>query len=179
MQRFRPTHLLLVVCAFSACTANGQSAVLTILDQGGTVASSATYRLVTVVGQPLVGAAESASERGRFGIWFGEYALAASAVSNDPNGLPEGVPEELTLAPNYPNPTSHQTTLRFGVPAESEIRIAVFDILGRIVRVAVDDRRPAGWHEIQFATSNLPSGVYFVRLESGRKSRVRSITVAH
>lgn len=58
-----------------------------------------------------------------------------------------GLPTTFALAPNYPNPFNPETRIRFGLPQSSEVRLAVFDVLGREVAVLVEERLTAGRHD--------------------------------
>jgi Secretion system C-terminal sorting domain len=71
------------------------------------------------------------------------------------------------LYPNYPNPFNPSTTIKFEMPRTSLVNLTVYDILGRQVSVLVNERRDAGVHEVKFDGSNLASGVYFYRLQTG------------
>jgi hypothetical protein len=64
----------------------------------------------------------------------------------------------------YFNPT---TTIKYGLPKSSVVRLNVFDILGREVSVLLNERRDAGVHEVKFDASGLSSGVYCYRLQAG------------
>ncbi|MEX0746837.1 MAG: T9SS type A sorting domain-containing protein, partial [Rhodothermales bacterium] len=77
-------------------------------------------------------------------------------------------PTTYALHQNYPNPFNPATTIRFDLPVAGQVRLSVFDVLGRRASVLVDEHRSAGRHDIVFEASDLPAGVYFVRLESGR-----------
>ncbi|MDZ4701069.1 MAG: S8 family serine peptidase [Rhodothermales bacterium] len=87
------------------------------------------------------------------------------------------LPREATLFANYPNPFSGSTTLRFALPAPADVRLSVFDMLGRDVTVLVDQSLSAGVYETAFHAEALPAGVYVVRLEAG--GRVFSRTLTH
>ncbi len=67
---------------------------------------------------------------------------------------------------NYPNPFNPSTTIKFELPKSSEVRLSVYDMLGREVTVLVNERRDAGVHEVKFDASGLSSGVYFYRLQA-------------
>jgi len=71
--------------------------------------------------------------------------------------------ERIRIAPNPFNPS---TTLSFTLPRQARARLAVYDVLGREVRVLADEDFTAGEHRILFDGSNLPSGLYFARLQS-------------
>ncbi len=74
------------------------------------------------------------------------------------------LPDDFKLHQNYPNPFNPTTTFRFAVPEESQIRIDVFDVLGRLVDTLVNASYQAGIHEVRWSASHLSSGVYIARL---------------
>jgi photosystem II stability/assembly factor-like uncharacterized protein len=80
---------------------------------------------------------------------------------------PDEMPDQFTLFQNYPNPFNPNTTIKFGLPKSSDVRLSVFDMLGREVSALVNERRTAGVHEVRFDASGLSSGVYFYRLQAG------------
>ena len=86
-----------------------------------------------------------------------------------------GVPEAYVLEANYPSPFNPQTTIRFGMPESAQVRLVVYDVLGRPVRVLVDGTREAGTHEVVFEASDLPSGTYLVRLVTPAGSFVQTM----
>jgi hypothetical protein len=77
------------------------------------------------------------------------------------------IPEEYVLLQNYPNPFNPVTHIRFGLPEAGEVKIELFDILGQRVALLVDERKPAGYHTIDFDSSNLASGIYLYRIQAG------------
>ena len=78
-----------------------------------------------------------------------------------------GVPSQAMLEQNYPNPFNPKTGVRFQVSGVSDVKITVYDLLGREVAVLVNERKPAGSYEVSFDGSGLASGVYFYRLNAG------------
>ncbi|OLE58262.1 MAG: hypothetical protein AUI36_13750 [Cyanobacteria bacterium 13_1_40CM_2_61_4] len=81
---------------------------------------------------------------------------------------PEGpLPKSYTLYQNYPNPFNPSTTIRYELPRASHVRLTIYDVIGREVRVVVDAQNGAGQHQATFGAGNLPSGVYFYRLTAG------------
>ncbi|MEZ4699149.1 MAG: T9SS type A sorting domain-containing protein [Rhodothermales bacterium] len=76
------------------------------------------------------------------------------------------IPDRTTLESAYPNPFNPTTTLRFGLPEALNVRLAVYDLLGREVERIVDGVLDAGWHEAVFDAGDLPSGLYLVRFET-------------
>ncbi|HSG00537.1 MAG TPA: GEVED domain-containing protein, partial [Vicinamibacterales bacterium] len=82
------------------------------------------------------------------------------------------MPDRVWLAPLTPNPSRMLSTIRFGLPHESDVRLEAFDVNGRRVRTFVDRHMPAGRHTLQWdfrddAGRVLPSGIYLVKLRVG------------
>ena len=82
-------------------------------------------------------------------------------------------PAEYALDQNYPNPFNPETRITFSLPEAGQVRLVVFDMLGRVVSVLVDEPREAGRHEVHFGASELPSGAYFYRIDAGSFSATR------
>ena len=77
------------------------------------------------------------------------------------------VPQYFTLYQNYPNPFNPSTKIKYSVPQSSKVVIKVFDILGNEIESLVNEEKPSGTYEITCYAENLPSGVYFYRLQAG------------
>jgi hypothetical protein len=77
------------------------------------------------------------------------------------------IPEQYSLKQNYPNPFNPVTTLQYSVPQSSNVRLKIFDILGKDIIILVDEEKPAGTYEITWSAGNLPSGVYFCIFQAG------------
>jgi hypothetical protein len=76
------------------------------------------------------------------------------------------LPAELRLEQNYPNPFNPTTNIEFSLPKRAEVKLEVFNSLGRRVAVLIDEAKPAGFHTVRFDASSLSSGMYFYRLFS-------------
>ena len=76
------------------------------------------------------------------------------------------LPTELRLEQNYPNPFNPTTNIEFSLPKRVDVKLEVFNSLGRRVAVLVDEAKPAGFHTVRFDASSLSSGMYFYRLLS-------------
>ena len=84
------------------------------------------------------------------------------AAGNDNNQLPH----DFDLAQNYPNPFNPATTIEYKVPEASNVKIVVYDALGKQVEVLVDGYQNAGTYTLNFNGSNLASGIYLCRMEA-------------
>ena len=88
---------------------------------------------------------------------------------------PEPRPEQFLLLPNYPNPFNPSTTIRYELPGNSDVRLEVYDMLGRRVALLVNETRQAGTHQAVFDASALSSGVYIYRLQAGGLVQTRKM----
>ena len=76
------------------------------------------------------------------------------------------LPTVFDLHANYPNPFNPSTEIRFDLPEAANVRLTVYDALGREVARLVDGPVGAGYQHATFEASGLPSGVYLYRLEA-------------
>lgn len=84
--------------------------------------------------------------------------------------LPVGEHAEIPTEYNvkvFPNPFNPQTNFRMAIPQAAETRILVFNLTGQLVREMNLGRMQAGYHTVQFGGSELPSGMYFARVQAG------------
>lgn len=84
------------------------------------------------------------------------------AAGNDKNQLPH----DFELSQNYPNPFNPTTTIEYKVPEASNVKIIVYDALGKQVEVLADGYQNAGTYTLNFDGSNLASGIYLCRMEA-------------
>ncbi|MBX2977283.1 MAG: hypothetical protein KF721_14230 [Ignavibacteriaceae bacterium] len=63
------------------------------------------------------------------------------------------LPTKFELFQNYPNPFNPSTTIKFGLPKDSQVSLEIFNILGEKVATLIDKEMPAGYHNFQFSTS--------------------------
>ena len=104
------------------------------------------------------------------GTWRPALTWLAQYIKAHPLGVKEttsGLPSHFELKQNYPNPFNPSTTISFSLPQQSQIKLALFDILGRKVMEIANGFYAAGTHSVKLNASNLSSGVYFYRLEAG------------
>lgn len=70
------------------------------------------------------------------------------------------------LSTSYPNPFNPETNISFRVEKETNVKIVVYDVLGKTIAVLADAKYYPGTHTVNFNASNLNSGVYFYRYET-------------
>ena len=96
-------------------------------------------------------------------------------TSTDVAGRGEGLPTEFSLDQNYPNPFNPSTTIRYGLSSPEYVSLTVFNTLGQQVSVLQDGEQDAGYHEVKFDAQNLPSGMYFYRMQAGTFTEVKKL----
>jgi hypothetical protein len=77
-----------------------------------------------------------------------------------------GLPARFALYPNHPNPFNPETTIRFDLPEDAVVQLAVYNVLGQRVATLAGGALPAGRHSVHFRADALASGLYICRLES-------------
>lgn len=87
-------------------------------------------------------------------------------------------PELITfysLSQNYPNPFNPSTVINYQTPDDNFVTLEVFDVLGREVAELVNTYKEAGTHSVEFNASELPSGIYFYKIQIGNYSETRKL----
>ena len=76
-------------------------------------------------------------------------------------------PTEFLLSQNYPNPFNGTSTIKYSIPKSSQVSLKIFNTLGEEIETLVNEEKPVGTYELNWNAANLPSGVYFYRLQAG------------
>lgn len=96
----------------------------------------------------------------------------------NPGADGSGLPNEVELRQNYPNPANGRTTIRFRLPLQDRVTLRVYDILGRPVDTILEDQPfPAGQHPVDWNTSRLSSGTYIYVLQTGSQRIAKKLTI--
>lgn len=110
--------------------------------------------------------------RGSHAVAVGDHGAVYRRLFYEPEPVSvspkdEQVPYSVSLAQNYPNPFNPSTTLEFTLPKAGFVTLKVYDVLGSVVQVLVQEVLPAGEHTREFFAQNLPSGIYLSTLQTG------------
>jgi hypothetical protein len=138
-----------------------------------TVLDLAVYGENLYVGGTFVTA--GAKDSGFIGIW---HRPLLSPVPSEENPSPRAV-----LRHAAPNPFNPRTTLAFELPAPAWVRMAIYDVRGRLVRVLVDESLTSGSHVATWdgrdrRGGDVASGTYFARIDAGAVHEAVAITLA-
>lgn len=132
------------------------------------------YNFNELAGSPTVQDESPLGRTGTLGVGFGTATsptLGAMPVGNEPE------PEAATAFMVTPNPSVGRAVLRYDVSEAGQVRLAVYDALGREVAVLMDEERAAGRYEASFDATGLPTGVYLVRLMTDEAVVTQRVTL--
>jgi hypothetical protein len=87
------------------------------------------------------------------------------------------VPTAFSLEQNYPNPFNPSTHIKYGLPHDAHVELEVYNVLGQRVAVLLNEKQNAGYHEVVFHRTALPSGMYFYRLRAGSFMQTKKMLV--
>jgi len=85
------------------------------------------------------------------------------------------IPKSYALYQNYPNPFNPTTTIEFDIPEKTNVKLIVYDILGREVETLIDKELEPGKYKINFNATNLSSGVYFYTLRTSKFTKTNKM----
>jgi uncharacterized repeat protein (TIGR01451 family) len=85
------------------------------------------------------------------------------------------LPAVYSLGQNYPNPFNPSTVIKFQIPKESQVKITVYDVLGKNVATLINEKKSAGYHQVEFSASGLASGLYLYKIEAGSFTDVKKM----
>ncbi|MCA0389594.1 MAG: peptidoglycan DD-metalloendopeptidase family protein [Bacteroidetes bacterium] len=154
------------------------------------------YSLTYNFGDPYVGSDDIYNENYGIGdVKPGTYTITAlggaysrvvtvaagQVVSADPpSDIRDEIvlPNELALSQNFPNPFNPETVINFTLIEQSVVKGTVYDVMGREIVTLINSELPAGNHSITFEATNLPSGIYLLRLIAGKNQSIIKMTLS-
>ena len=100
---------------------------------------------------------------------MGAFGVGCDALNIAENNA---VPELYTLHQNYPNPFNPVTTLRYDLPEDGLVNIAIYDMMGRVVKTLINDQQTANYRAIQWNATNdlgqaVSAGIYLYTIQAG------------
>ncbi|MEP0546599.1 MAG: tandem-95 repeat protein, partial [Rhodothermales bacterium] len=120
---------------------------------------------------------QCAAARGAGAEALNHEAMIAAAEAEVEAARIAALPTEFALRPAYPNPLAQRATLGVEVPEDAEVRVVVYDVLGRSVAVLMDEAVEAGRYEALLDAASLASGTYLVRMTAGSFVTTQRLTV--
>lgn len=93
------------------------------------------------------------------------------------NNIDIAIPEEMTVSQAYPNPFNSTTQISIGLASPGRLSITLHDLNGRLVETVFNGDQFAGNHEFSIFADGIPSGVYLLRINSGKQQFVRKVAL--
>ena len=87
------------------------------------------------------------------------------------------LPKQFALMQNYPNPFNPTTTIKFALPQAENVKLEIFDSLGRLVETIVNSRLEAGYYNYKWNAGGYASGVYIYRLRAGSYTSTKKLNL--
>jgi hypothetical protein len=88
------------------------------------------------------------------------------------------IPTVFSISQNYPNPFNPSTIISYAVPRSANVSLRVFNTLGQEVASLVNELKEAGYHRVTW-NANVPSGIYFYRLQAGEFTETKKMILLH
>jgi len=104
------------------------------------------------------------------GIWSRSLSEISDIIDKQPQ-----VPSNFLLYQNYPNPFNPTTVISYSIPTASNVKLIVYNSLGQTVRILENAYKQVGNYSVNFNAANLPSGIYFYKLEAGQFSQIKKM----
>ncbi len=143
---------------------SAQSAGFAVMTSGSVITKSS-------VGQMAIGEAMNSSIRVQSGFLADTTLRGIILAVNDENKLPV----DYSLEQNYPNPFNPITSIQYSLSSRQQIKLTMYDMLGREVQTLVDEVKAQGTYTVKWDGKEFPSGVYFYRLTAGTFTDVRRL----
>ncbi|MBE2218357.1 MAG: immune inhibitor A [Ignavibacteria bacterium] len=112
------------------------------------------------------------------GFYFDNFRVVN--YTDGPVGITQSgneVPLRFGLSQNYPNPFNPATKIKFDLARSTFVKISVYDVAGREISVPVYQNMSAGSYEMEYDAGNLPSGVYFYRIEAAEFTSIKKMVL--
>jgi photosystem II stability/assembly factor-like uncharacterized protein len=126
-----------------------------------------------------LGVIDSIAQNGKYYIVAATYGRGfwmREISGDDPIGvINNSIPVAYYLSQNYPNPFNPSTKINYSIAKSGIVKITVYDVLGRAVKILVDEKETPGQYTIEFRGENFSSGVYFYRIETEAFTAVKKM----
>ena len=85
------------------------------------------------------------------------------------------VTTKFSLSQNYPNPFTKKTSISYTLPKPAQVSIKIYNIKGQLVKILVNENKPAGYHTVEWNAKGLSSGIYFYKFEAEGKTLIKKM----
>jgi len=158
-----PGLVLFIIFCNAKTVAQNNAISWWAFDAGFGIPNSSTAQVKSALGQSFVGLARQSTNQIESGFLVDTLlrGTIVSVAEEEPS-----LPDVYSLSQNYPNPFNPVTRIQFSLPAESHVRLIVYNILGQEIASLINAPRQAGNYLIEWDAAHVGSGVYFYRIEA-------------
>jgi len=115
---------------------------------------------------------------GVFPLFVGnQWVMIEGTIISEINDASGSDPIIFSLHQNYPNPYNPMTTISYSIPKTGFVKLIIVDLLGREIKVLVNEEKPPGSYEVEFNDGKLSSGIYFYRLQAGDYAETKKMVL--
>ena len=114
----------------------------------------------------------AAGNQGTIDSWCILFQVKSSISVNE-----ETTPVKYELSQNYPNPFNSSTRISYSILKDGEVSLKIYDMLGRELKTLISGMQKAGDYIAVFSSGDLPSGIYFYRLNAGDYSEIKKMVI--
>ncbi|MCP4632260.1 MAG: S8 family serine peptidase, partial [candidate division Zixibacteria bacterium] len=104
-----------------------------------------------------------------------QHRLYEYITGVDDQQLSENLPVEFSLSQNYPNPFNPATVIDYALPIDADVKLSVYNIMGRKVADLVDEHQNAGYKTVEWNAASYASGIYFYKMTAGEKQLTKKM----
>jgi hypothetical protein len=94
------------------------------------------------------------------------FRITVSTAIQEPKSKQKEKDNTAALEQNFPNPFNPTTSITYTIPRGGNVRLSVFNLLGQEVALVFDGTQSAGTYEVNFSKEDLPTGIYFYRIQA-------------
>ena len=97
---------------------------------------------------------------------------ASTGINDHSNNT---LPKSFDLSQNFPNPFNPSTIISYSLPSSSDVKLIIYNSIGQAIKVLENGFKNAGNYSVNFNASDIPSGIYFYKLEAGQFSQIKKM----
>ena len=137
-----------------------------------------TSYLVDLTGKNVIIQAISSVSSEKVGIYLFKLGEVTTGINDRNHSI---IPMNFSLSQNYPNPFNPTTIIEYSLPSTSglkdvqNVQLKIYDILGREIKILVNEKQSPGNYKVNFRADNLSSGVYFYKIISGSFTQTKKM----
>jgi len=108
-------------------------------------------------------------------FYLAKYSLNGLVQNSSPKPIDSELPVQFSLSQNYPNPFNPSTVINYSLPVDGIVTLKIYNTIGQEVATLVNEMHDAGLKSVTWDASNMPSGIYYYKLQAGSFSDTKKL----